>query len=1020
MSESNIFLKKNKNDSQENSNKLSKFMNIQKEIEPIKKYHGDEDIVFNSNPNYIKKDILLFKDEVLKDIKIFQSKIYEKAKSEERYMNEKIEKFSHQIQKYSEKIIELSNLICTDKAIRDKVETIMEFKNKTEEKMMTNGIKVDNIDKDFHDNIYRIDNILKDSVLYPGLIGGISKFKTFHDFLDYAVSELSQGITFREKSNLDLNNYKSKLDSAINNFNLRIDSITKASNRYSEKCVNTLENKINSSLDLYNEKLTSIRLENTSYAEEMKKVTDDLLKQVSNVILIKNELFNKFEEQINFVKKENTRVIKCFSGYKEQFYDMKKKFIELSDFIRDVRFKANIKEEFNRRDFYNVSKKIANFKNKRKSAINIENTIFEKNENENIKQRRGSADNPKSLNDFFIKENNNNNKEEEFYKFNFHFSDEELENKSIKKEITDYEKFLKSYQRIDSETKNINNDNDNNNNENNDENNNKNNSLDKKERTHRRHHSHSHRYHHHHHHKNGHHHHHHHHHRKESEDKNEKKENDSIINKEGEFIQRRRNRLATISKPNNNLNIPLTKLFDLTNNDNDNDNDNDDINNDINNNIIDDNKFVRKNQKRLKTQKLDFEMFKKMKKLDKYLINTPKNTKNNSSSNSSFSRNSSFSSCSKCSKSSYTSSSNSDSDDSYSSNIKKKQNNKKNNLVIKEEDESSYNSEEIKAKKINKKINNIEIKVSDFSKEEKEIQSDNKFLKSNQLLLNHLNRNSKTEKSLSYEPKKKIFIKNKTINGNLMTDIQIKSKDNYPNLIITNYQNKDNKSNYIYRNNDSLPNQKHKNFFNSESLKKISLSIEGTNKLVIKPNSKENNKNEKEVIKNVKNIINNYNNKKSISFLPNKTYNGFPKIITNNGERIIQVTRPLFHSKKFVNYMSPNVLALNHSIQALYGNKFKKKNRKDPKMLKSLMVNNSDFILKNKQPYLNIQKNNEYEIALNNNNYIFVNDERINSERQRPAFNDLMIKSNTLINDKYKKKEENCYYNLMMNMDKRK
>ena len=88
-------------------------------------------------------------------------------------------------------------------------------------------------------------------------------------------------------------------------------------------------------------------------------------------------------------------------------------------------------------------------------------------------------------------------------------------------------------------------------------------------------------------------------------------------------------------------------------------------------------------------------------------------------------------------------------------------------------------------------------------------------------------------------------------------------------------------------------------------------------------------------------------------------------------------------------------------------------------MLKSLMVNNSDFILKNKQPYLNIQKNNEYEMALNNN-YNFINDERINTERQRQVNNDLIIKSNTLINDKYKKKEENSYYNLMMNMDKRK
>ena len=84
---------------------------------------------------------------------------------------------------------------------------------------------------------------------------------------------------------------------------------------------------------------------------------------------MKNELFNKFEEHINFIKKDNARVIKCFSGYKTQFYEMKQKFIDLSNFIRDVRFKKNIGESLNRRYFYNASKKMSQFKNQRWSVV---------------------------------------------------------------------------------------------------------------------------------------------------------------------------------------------------------------------------------------------------------------------------------------------------------------------------------------------------------------------------------------------------------------------------------------------------------------------------------------------------------------------------------------------------------------------------------------------------------------------------------------------------------------------------
>jgi hypothetical protein len=173
------------------------------------------------------------------------------------------------------------------------------------------------------------------------------------------------------------------------------------------------------------------------------------------------------------MKKENTRVIKCFSGYKEQFYTMKNKFIELSDFIRDVRFKANIKEELNRRDFMNFAKKLGNFKNQKTMGINNESNSIENNAN---KRRRGSAFNfncKTNINDIFVKDINSDD-----YKLNFHFSEKELNGKLLKKEETAYEQFLKSYQKIESEKKEININNENNienNKENNHELNNKNN-----------------------------------------------------------------------------------------------------------------------------------------------------------------------------------------------------------------------------------------------------------------------------------------------------------------------------------------------------------------------------------------------------------------------------------------------------------------------------------------------------------------------------------------------------------------
>ena len=219
------------------------YQKISKEIVQTKIFHGeDEDIIFNinSNPNNIKKDLLFFKDEILKEIKIFKSKLNEKSKNNEQYMNDKIDKFSIQIGEFNQKIIELSKLIVTDKKIREKVEQIAEFKETAKETIMTDEIKIDNLEKDF-----RIDNILKDTVLNPKIIGGIAKYNTFLDFMSKVTDELSELNKFKDKTISDINNYKQKLDNYASKTKLYIENGEKEAKLYTDKLIKKIEIKMN-------------------------------------------------------------------------------------------------------------------------------------------------------------------------------------------------------------------------------------------------------------------------------------------------------------------------------------------------------------------------------------------------------------------------------------------------------------------------------------------------------------------------------------------------------------------------------------------------------------------------------------------------------------------------------------------------------------------------------------------------------------------------------------------------------
>ena len=210
------------------------------------KTENKKDPILSLNTNNIKSDLLLFKDETLKDIKEAQRKISDKYKNLDNEIKEKLYSYENRITTYESKIMELSKLINTDKTVREKVDKLTEFKEKTDNTILTEKIRLDNLRNDLNTNVSRIDQILTDSVIYPGVIGGISRYKTFHDLIDYVLTQCSQNLTFREKSVMSLEGYKTKLENIISSFNTQVDALLNASKDYTQTCIKECEERMKS------------------------------------------------------------------------------------------------------------------------------------------------------------------------------------------------------------------------------------------------------------------------------------------------------------------------------------------------------------------------------------------------------------------------------------------------------------------------------------------------------------------------------------------------------------------------------------------------------------------------------------------------------------------------------------------------------------------------------------------------------------------------------------------------------
>ena len=796
--------KENKKNEKEKKNKIESIidMDISKELRATShKYHGDEDILINSglNTNNIKRDLLIFKDEILKDLKRQQAKIFEKSEFNGNYITQRIEEFENRIEKFNERIISLSNMIITDKTIREKVESLIEYKTKNQELVMTNGIKINNLDKDLFENIYRIDSILKETVMYPGVIGGISKFKTFHDFMDYVLSECSQNITFREKTAIDINNLRNNNERIINNFTNKLEKAKKTLTLYVDTCIKRVENKINSLNDLFNERLTNYRIENMTYSENMKKASESLLKQVNSVIQAKNDIFNKFDEKMNIINKENSRMIKYFTGYKNEFNEMRRIFKEMI-------------EALNKKDFNGMNRKI-NRLSRRQTSFNNDFKVFENNLN-----KLNNVIHPISMNDMFMSENKFNNRKISLMSNNL---------TKEKEKSNPYQLFLKEYKRIDTENKRISRFFEK---ENTFIEKKKNADLKLTQRTKKRHH------------------------------KKIKLLNEiyiSYLNPTNiEFIKRKLSKNNSVCVPNKKFNIQLLKKV----------------------------KFESKEN--LEKSKTIVEFSKSQSNINKINKVTTRNKDiifdNIINTSISKSENSLFSNDSKISEKEEVIKKN---------NIKKKY---KTNIVIKEKKE--INSSNTINEKDSIEQNKLELNKKEYLEDKDLISIDSKI--QNDILLENKKQNIKLEKR-KIEKKK----------GKSENDIKINEKN-------------------IEKNNP---------------LKKIYITIEGSNQLEIDPYSKQNNKNQKNLVNNVKTILNNK---------MGKTLSGYPKIVTNNGERIIYSSHPIYKKQKFNSYKNPNLLALTYSVNTLFE---ENDDNKPYKTRQNIYETNPDYIFQNKKLLLKMK-----------------------------------------------------------------
>ena len=307
----------------------------------------------------IRDDLILFKNDTLKDIKQTERILLDKYKNVEFTINEKIDNFKKQINLFNDKIIEITTFLDSLKDIKNSINTLLEHKTKSENSLIDLDIKLKCLDKECHDSLYNISNILKNSVIYPGIIGSTSKFKTFHHFIDYILNHITHAKQFKERIIKEVNDNRIKQDNNMDKLRSSYDLLLDRTKSLINNEIKEINEKNKSIFNLYDEKFQNFRLDNVKFDMSIKNMENT----VNNIHEKSNEINNK-ESDLSIKFNDLDQI--C-NHNKSEITSLKEKFYSLSNHLKQIKMNSYKNENIENNDL-NIMKN---------NQFDYENTPFE-------------------------------------------------------------------------------------------------------------------------------------------------------------------------------------------------------------------------------------------------------------------------------------------------------------------------------------------------------------------------------------------------------------------------------------------------------------------------------------------------------------------------------------------------------------------------------------------------------------------------------------------------------------------
>ena len=324
-----------------NSKDLEKLFNSKDSMENKIK------ILLEQHYNTIKNDILYFKNDLLKELNTVKQEFYSKCNHIGIELQNRIKLISSNNIELNKKIESVST------TIDSKIENILNYcqRNFNFEGMLedvkktiyANDVKTINIKNELKEHIDQYNNIIRNNILYKGIIGPGCKFVNMHELVDFLLANINNLNVFKEQKTYDTKMYKYKIENALENINNSTNNIIDMCKLYVNQVAKEIREKFNSEIKLYDSRLVKLRMENTENFEQLKNKMNDFDEEFNKIMSIKEDIFEITGSTITQINEFNNNKSNAINELKKELKLMK---MNLAEFLQGKeKFKEKMEKE---------------------------------------------------------------------------------------------------------------------------------------------------------------------------------------------------------------------------------------------------------------------------------------------------------------------------------------------------------------------------------------------------------------------------------------------------------------------------------------------------------------------------------------------------------------------------------------------------------------------------------------------------------------------------------------------------